>query len=286
MTKPRRLLLVGGTGRVGKMVLHHFNAALPADIEIIEQHRDSDRTSGLYWSLLGTAPQGLADLRIDAIICLAGVTPGYGADLEMNKPLAQSVLQAAHEAGIGRVLLSSSSAVYGAGDGKPLSEASVPKPINSYGKAKLDMEQDCAPWRDKGLDVCCLRIGNVAGADALLLNQAKTPSEQPLGIDCFVDGRGPVRSYIGAGTLAEVLVNLATQPRPLPKVLNIAAPAVVFMEDLARAVGHSFEFRPAQAGSYQYITLDCRVLSALHTFDANASDATTMVAQWKETLPQ
>ena len=286
MTKPRRLLFVGSTGRVGRMVLHHLNAAPLADVEIIEQHRDSDRALGLFWSLQGAAPEGLADLRIDAIICLAGVTPGSGADLALNKPLALSVLQAAHEAGIGRVLLASSSAVYGAGDGTPLSEASVPKPVNSYGEAKLDMEQACAPWRDKGLDVCCLRIGNVAGADALLLNVAKTPSDQPLGIDCFANGRGPVRSYIGAGTLAEVLFDLATQPGPLPHVLNIAAPGVVFMEDLARAVGHSFEFRTAQAGAHQRITLDCRALAARHTFGANASDATQMVAQWKETLPQ
>lgn len=286
MTNGRCILLVGGSGRVGKLVLHHWRARLPFGTKLIEQHRNPNCSKGLFWSLQDAPPQGLSDLRINAIVCLAGVTPGLGAKLSLNTPLAQAVLVAAHQAGIPRVLLASSSSVYGTGDGTPLSEASPTAPVNAYGEAKLEMEAACTPWRAKGLDICCLRIGNVAGADALLLNVAKTPKDQPLGIDSFADGRGPVRSYIGAGTMADVLADLATQPGPLPTLLNIAAPGVVYMEDLARAAGHPFDYRPAAQTAHQRITLNCQAIEARHTFAADASDAAQMVAQWKETLPQ
>lgn len=286
MTRRLRLLLLGGTGRVGRMVLHHWHAAPPANVEIVEQHRDPKRQTGFFWPLHEDAGDRLAALKIDAVVCLSGVTPGPGADLSLNKPLALSVLRAAYHAGIPRVLLASSSAVYGAGDGTPFSETSATDPVNAYGEAKLVMEQASAPWRDAGLEVCFLRIGNVAGADALLLNVVQSTADQPLSIDCFPDGRGPVRSYIGASTLAGVLYDLATQPRSLPQTLNIAAPGTIFMEGLARAAGHPFEYRPAPPGAHQHITLDCQALAARHAFAADASDANQMVAQWKETLPK
>jgi len=286
LAETMRILLVGVTGRVGRLVLHHWRATSPVSIEIIEQHRDPDRQGGFYWSLQEPPGERLAAQRVDAIVCLAGVTPGPGADLSLNTVLAQAVLGAAYQAGIGRVLLASSSAVYGAGDGMPFSETDATAPANAYGLAKLAMEQACAPWRDAGLDICCLRIGNVAGADALLLNVARAAAVQPISIDSFSDGRGSVRSYIGAGTLAEVLRDLATCPDPLPQILNIAAPGVVFMEDLARATGHPYAFHPAPAGAHQRITLDCHRLAALHNFAADASDPARMVAQWKDTLPQ
>ena len=286
MAEPRRILLVGATGRVGRMVLHHWRAMRPACVEIIEQHRDPDRQGGFFWSLQEPPDDRLAAQRADAIVCLAGVTPGPEADLSLNTLLAEAVLGAAHQAGIRRVLLASSSAVYGVGDGTPFLETDATAPVNAYGEAKLAMEQACAPWRDAELEVCCLRIGNVAGADALLLNAALAAVEQPLSIDRFSDGGGPVRSYIGVATLADVFCDLATCPEPLPQVLNIAAPGFVLMEDLARAAGAPYGFRAAPAGAHQSITLDCHRLTALHAFADDASDPARMVEQWKETLHQ
>lgn len=286
VAEPKRILLVGATGRVGRLVLHHWRTAPPAGVEIIEQHRDPDRDGGVFWPLLDTPGDQLDTQCIDTIVCLAGVTPGPGADLSLNTPLAEAVLGAAHQAGIRRVLLASSSAVYGVGDGTPFSETDATAPINAYGAAKLAMEQACAPWREAGLDICCMRIGNVAGADALLLNVTRAAAGQPLSIDRFLDGRGPVRSYIGAATLAEVLCDLATRPDPLPQILNIATPGVASMEDLARATGHPYAFRPAPAGAHQSITLDCHRLAALHAFAGDASDPVRMVEQWEESLPR
>lgn len=262
----QRILQVDSTSRVGRLVLHNWRATPPVCLEIIEQHRDLDRDGGLFWPLQEPSNDRLVAQRVDAIVCLAGVTPGPGADLSQNVLLAETVLGAAHRAGVGRVLLASSPAIYGAANGTPFSEADATVPVNAYGRAKLEMEQACVPWREAGLEVCCLRIGNVAGADALLFNVVRAWAEQPLSIDRFPDGRGPVRSYIGAAMLAEVLSNLATHSDPLPHLLNIAVPGVVFMEDLARAADHHYAFRTAPVVAHQRITLDCHRLAVRHPF--------------------
>lgn len=282
--EPQRILLVGATGRVGRLVLHYWRATPPDCVEIITQHRDPNQQEGFFWPLQEPPNDRLAAQNIDAIVCLAGVTPGPGADLSLNTSLAEAVLAAAHRARIRRVLLASSSSVYGPGEGKPFSETAATAPTNAYGMAKLAMEHACAFWREAGLEVCCLRIGNVAGADALLLNVARSVAKQPITIDRFPDGGGPIRSYIGVATMAEVLCDLTKFRHPLPQVLNIAAPGVVSMEDLARAADHPYVFRPALPGAHQTITLDCDSLAALHDFAADASDPVQMIKQWKETL--
>ena len=283
-----RVLLVGASGRVGSMVLRHWRADDAPGFVVVVQDRRNAATSGLQWSPLDGAAALVDYVRhsgpIDVMVMLAGVTPGLGKDLELNSALALACVAAAQQAQIGRVLLASSSAVYGAGNGIPLTEAALTAPVNAYGEAKCAMELAVAPWRDRGLDLCCLRIGNVAGADALLLNVARLSPQEPVIIDQFADEQGPTRSYIGAGTLAAVLRTLATQATPLPPVLNIGAPEPVSMEALAHAAGQPHQFRPAPPQAHQHITLDCTALARLYPFTTDDSDPHVMVAQWRDTV--
>lgn len=224
------------------------------------------------------------------MIVLAGVTPGPGVDeaaLQGNSALAVASLQAAQAAGIARVILASSSAVYGVHpQGKPFAETDDVQPLNAYGRAKLAMETAADPFRAAGLEVCALRIGNVAGADALLHPLATAPAtpRAPVRIDAFADGCGPLRSYIGPQTLARVLSALAAHPSPLPQILNLAAPRPVRMRALALAAGWPVEMVPAPAHAQQSITLDTSRLAALCKLEEKDSDPAEMVAQWKATL--
>ena len=201
-----------------------------------------------------------------------------------NRALAEACLVAAQAAGISRVLLASSSAVYGVGPtGAAFDETAPPRPLSAYGRAKLEMEAACDPARRAGLDVCILRIGNVAGADALLapLTGLSVDPAKPLRIDSFADGRGPLRSYIGPGTLAQALAGLATYPSPLPAVLNVAALHPVHMEDLARVAKWPFDLIAAPATAHQSITLDCSLLNRLCPLTSDDSLPEVMVQQWK-----
>jgi nucleoside-diphosphate-sugar epimerase len=277
-----RVLLVGATGRVGRMLSCHWPAA---DSVLIAQHRNPGQAA-LCWPLLdGVAPLKAEVSRngpFHAMIMLAGVTPATGPDLSLNSALALAALAGAQAAGIPRVLLASSSAVYGAGQGGPLDETAPLFPANAYGAAKVTMEAEVQRFRAE-LELCILRIGNVAGADAALLNVAASAPDQPVLLDRFANGQGPWRSYIGAGALARVLHHLAHYPAPLPEVLNLAAPKPIAMEALVAATGHRYAFRPAPATAHQSITLDCQRLAALYPFAPSDSDPATMVADWKKT---
>lgn len=279
-----RWLLAGATGRIGRMLMRHWTAHPPAAARIVPQSRhaglipDPIPDPALVWDLRGPLPSGAGPFPV--MISLAGVTPGPGADLALNLPLAEAVLEAALRTGTRRVLLASSSAVYGRPQGGALREADPTRPLNPYGEAKVAMEAACAPFRERGLEVCCLRIGNVAGADVLLMNGARATVETPLRIDQFADGDGPRRSYVGPATLARVLESLARHPQPLPPVLNIAAPRPIAMADLATEAGMGWGWTPAPAAAVQDITLDCSRLAQLHGFVPADNSPAEMVRQW------
>ena len=265
------VLIVGASGRVGRMlarawaqdglrpVLQHRSAALPFDLP------------QLAWK----PGQAALPRNFDAMIVMAGIVPGKG-DLAENTRIAEACLTAAQEAGIRQVLIASSSAVYGSNGGKPFCESDALHPVNDYGRAKMAMEAACAPFRADGMQVCALRIGNVAGADALLLNVA---AGHRVVVDQFADGAGPLRSYIGPRTMARVLASLVG--RDLPDAINLAAPTPVAMADLARASGADWAWQPAPDSAYQNITLDCSRLSALYGFAPSDSTAQAMVAEWQ-----
>lgn len=287
--KPR-LLLMGASGRLGQMVLSHWRREARA-FDVVGQYRQSlPSAQDLRWSPLEDGPAPLlthvaAKGPVAALVMLGGVTPsstGGMAAMDDNARLADRALEAAAAAGIPRVLMASSSAVYGAGSGTPFDEDAPLNPANPYGAAKVAMEARCRARATTDTELCMLRIGNVAGADALLLNVAAHP-ERAVTVDTFADGRGPIRSYIGPVTLADVLAHLALKaPAPLPGALNIGAPEPIAMESLAEALGHPVERRDAGAAGHQHITLDCQRLAALFPFTEAASHPATMVAQWQE----
>lgn len=283
------MLVVGASGRVGRLMLPVWKQAGGV---IAQRRGPAPLAPGLpeiRWSPLDE-PEALPALLaghppVAAMTVLAGVTPssflaGQGEDAAMalNGALAEACLRAALRSGIVRVLLASSSAVYGAGRAQPWREDERVRPSTPYGRAKLAMEQAAKPWRARGMTVCALRIGNVAGADALLVNAGRGGR---LLIDRFADGSAPVRSYIGPQSLARTLSVLADPDTDLPPVLNLAAPAPVSMAALARAAGLDWAWRSAAPQAVARLTLDCQALAARVSFDDSESAATGIVAQWK-----
>ena len=290
------VVLIGASGRVGRMVCRHWPD--PSGLLVARRHQPV-ATDGLLWAPL-EGPRALLDhlsitgVRPAALLMLAGVTPGPGVDdaalMQGNTGLALACLEAAEAAAIDRVLLASSSAIYGVHPaGHAFDETAQVSPVSGYGRAKLAMEALAKPFRAAGMEVCAVRIGNVAGADALLhplaaAMTAPAAPRRPIRLDAFADGLGPLRSYIGPETLARVLHALCLHPSALPEVLNVAASVPVRMQDLARAAGWPCEMVTAAPSAHQCITLDCRRLVGLCLQSPDDSDPVNMVAQWKATL--
>ena len=268
-----KTLVVGASGQVGRLLAQAWQLAGQAPTLQRRGGTLSSDLPQLEWQPLSGA--ALEAGRFRAMIVLAGAVRGA---LGLNAQLAEACCAAAVQAGIGQVLLASSSAVYGVNGGQACREDTPTHPVNDYGHSKLEAEAVADRWRAQGLAITALRIGNVAGADALL---GGIRPGQPTKIDGFADGKGPVRSYIGPITLADVLARLLGQD--LPPVLNIGAPNPVAMADLAQAAGAEWHYHAAPTTAYQRITLDCGLLAQHYRFAENPSDAAVIVAEWQAT---
>ncbi|WP_167767079.1 NAD-dependent epimerase/dehydratase family protein [Jannaschia formosa] len=255
---PPRLALTGATGRVARL-LRPF---LP----------------GAVWLSRGDDLAAVAGAR--ALVALAGVTSGDAAALNANTACALAALDAAAAHAVPRVFLLSSAAVYGRA-APPLRAEAAPSPAAPYGEAKADMERAVAAWRaanPQGPEAICLRLGNVAGADALFGNLV--PGAVPA-IHAWPDGATPKRSYIGPRTLARVFTTLADAPA-IPAILNVAAPGSVAMGALATAAGHDWTAAPAPPEALPEVRLDTAPLESLVAFPPEASTPEGLVAEWRE----
>lgn len=259
-----KTLVIGASGRVGRLLAKAWAQAGQGPCL---QHRGAAlEWSGpqLHWQPLSgePLPQGFA-----AMILLATAR----GDPALSARLTEACLAAAKAAGIGKVLFASSSAVYGSNAGNPCAEDTPTHPLNPYGHSKLEAEAIAARCRAQGTEITALRIGNVAGADALLTNPAR-----PLVIDCFASGQGPLRSYIGPQTMARLLSDMLEIP--LPPTLNLAS-TPTRMQDLAKAAALPWRFQPAPATAYEHITLDLTRLAQLLPLPAQT--AAQITAEWR-----
>lgn len=215
-----------------------------------------------------------------AVICLSGVTPARmratGDPLSRNVDLALAALAAAHAAGGGRVFLASSAAIYGNAPGV-LDEEMPCLPVSDYGRAKLEMERVAAREAAAlGHPLTSLRIGNVAGADAILGNWT-----EGMALDHLGGGRTPARSYIGPRTFAKVMHALC-QSVELPGVINLACPGTVEMGALLDVAGLPWARRDPHPGVIPEVALSTRRLSAHVPLAKDAGTAAHLVAEWRD----
>lgn len=207
----------------------------------------------------------------DAVICLAGITNASARPMDVNTELALSTLDAARDVRAGRVLLFSSAAVYGANAGI-CTEDGPTAPASEYAASKLAMEQAVT---DHGHPNTVLRLGNVAGADAILAGWR--PGFQ---LDVLSDGSTPKRSYVGPNVLARTLVALAKAPF-LPSILNVAAPGCVQMGALLDAAGLHWTPRPATKETIPSVNLDTTQLCLFTDFKASDGTPEGIVKDWQ-----
>lgn len=272
-----KLLVLGATGRIGTILRRCWDPdGIGADC--LWQARTPRPGAGWVVADPLAGPGALAPAAAgrEVILCLAGVVPGRG-DPAANIALAEAAVAAAAPGT--RVILASSAAVYGAAPGIQ-EESAPPAPVSDYGRAKADMETRAARLGAQlGVRVTSLRIGNVAGVDAIL--GGWRPGFQ---LDRFADGRTPRRSYIGAGTLARVLAGLVTA-ETLPDVLNVAAPGVIEMGALLDAAGLGWTPRAAADTAIAEVRLSTTAVQRIIRFAPADSTAAQMVAEWHELEP-
>lgn len=267
------ILVTGATGRIGTILRRSW----PAGRAIWQARRERAGFAAIdpadAAACAAVTPQG------GAILALAGVVGARadGADgageFDANVDLALAAVRAGASAGA-RVFLASSAAVYGRPEG-PLAEDAPLAPVSDYGRSKARMEAEAGNLGARlGVSVTSLRIGNIAGLDAIL--GGWRPGFQ---LDRFADGRTPRRSYIGLGVLSDTLLALIrTQGH---SALNVAQPGPVEMGDLLDAAGLGWTARTPDPGAIPDVTLSSNRLQTVLAKPLAPARAQDLVAQWR-----
>jgi UDP-glucose 4-epimerase len=173
-----KVLVTGAAGFIGS---HVAQALLNAGHEVRTIDNFSTGSRGNLESIRGDVELVEGDIRsyerthtatkgMDVVIHLAALPsvprsiqdPLTTSDVNVTGTL--NVVLAARDAGVRRVVIASSSSVYGRNDTLPKAETLVPMPISPYGVSKLAAEQYCMAFSAVyGIEAVALRYFNVFG---------------------------------------------------------------------------------------------------------------------------
>lgn len=219
-------LVTGGSGYLGSFLVKAL-AARDGACRVVDLHAADD--------LPRAAEVTLADVRDREAMrrACAGVDVVYHAvaqvplarDRELfwsvNVDGTRALLEAALDAGVRKVVLLSSSAVYGAPRANPVSEDTPPTPMEPYGRSKLEGERVATALRARGLDVSIVRPRTILGPGRLGIFQILFEWVRR-GKNVPVLGRGDnVYQFIHTDDLIDACLLAAA--RPGPGVYNIGA---------------------------------------------------------------
>ena len=179
-------------------------------------------------------------------------------DVNVNGTL--NVLQAARENGVGRVVFSSSSSVYGEQEAPLMREDMVPRPMSPYALQKLVGEQYGSMFASLfGLEVVSLRYFNVygprqptQGAYTLVIPLFVKLRDEGKPLTVYGDGR-QTRSYNHVSDIvhANVLAADAELPPGENTVLNIGTERETSVNEIAEMIGGEVEHIPNPRGSFE-----------------------------------
>lgn len=175
----------------------------------------------------------------DVVIHVAGAiaAPSEARFMAVNRDGSAAVAEACRRAAVPRLIYVSTLAVTGpAARGRPVDEATTPRPLTSYGRSKLAGEEAV---RASGVAFTIVRPPIVYGPrdrQTLRLFRIARARIAPL----LGDGLQEL-SLVHAADLADALVAAAASPRTVGGVYHAAHPEVMtqraLLEEIGRAVG-------------------------------------------------
>ncbi len=160
------------------------------------------------------------------------------------------VLQAAREAGVERVVVTSSAAVYGVPETLPLREDAPLRPLSPYAAEKIANEMDARVFTHLGLEVVALRLFNVYGPR----QRPDSPYAAviPAFLSRWMQGKPPVvygdgtqtRDFVFVRDVARAFLLAAQAPRAAGQVFNVCSGQGTSLLDLLRQMRPLFPEAP------------------------------------------
>lgn len=271
------VLVTGGAGYIGSHIVRAFRLAgldcvVVDDLSSGHQEFVPDDVEFIDTNILDTTlvTKAMVEHEVEAVVHLAGFK--Y-AGVSVQRPLhtyeqnvqgTVSLLQAMHEAGVDKIVFSSSAAVYGTPDVDLVTETTATAPESPYGESKLIGEwllRDAA--RAFPMHHTSLRYFNVVGSAVPDLYDTSPHNLFPLVIEALLEGRTPringdgyptpdgtcVRDYIHVADLADAHVVAAQKllaGQQLEPVYNLGSGDGVSVREIMTAVAEAtgIDFEP------------------------------------------
>ncbi|MGH8732336.1 MAG: UDP-glucose 4-epimerase GalE, partial [Burkholderiales bacterium] len=170
--------MTGGAGYIGSHMVRLL-VARGDEVTVLDDlstgHADAVRGADLVQGDIadvGATARLLSEHKVDAVMHFAGCALVAESVADPLKYYARNVggtaalLRAMREASVGRIVFSSTCAVYGEPQRLPLDENHPTQPVNPYGSSKLAVERMLAECSaGYGLSAAVLRYFNAAGAE-------------------------------------------------------------------------------------------------------------------------
>ena len=270
-----RCLVTGSAGFIGAHLAHRLlgDGHDVVGVDCLRPNYDvAEKKANLEWA--GPIDQRDVDLSadpladvvdgVDVVFHLAGqpgVRDSWGDGLAAytrdNILATERLLVAARDAGVARVVLASSSSIYGEAARFPSREDDLPRPHSPYGVTKLAAEHlGLAHAHNDGLPVVALRYFSVYGPRQrpdMGLRRLFQAATAGTAFPRYGDG-SQVRDLTYVGDVVDATVLAGEADLAAGSVLNVAGGSAVTLAELIRRVeaitGRSVEIdqRPAQAG--------------------------------------
>jgi len=200
-------LVTGGSGYFGEVVVKHL-LARGDRVRVFDLLDSSDRPEGVEFvrgdvrdaAAVRQAMQGVAVVHHNvAQVPLAKDKEKFWS---VNVTGTERVLEEAARAAVRKVVLVSSSAIYGVPDSNPVTPSTAPRPREAYGEAKLAGETLAARFSSRGLSVGIVRPRTILGHGRLGIFQILFEWIR-LGRPIYLLGRGDNRyQFVHADDLA------------------------------------------------------------------------------------
>lgn len=169
----QRVLVTGGSGFLGINLIRHLQSKGVTDIRSIDlvpfDYPEKGRVDALVGDIRDVPALKRVMEGVTWVIHTAAALPLYSERDIMTTDVdgTRNVMEAAREAGAERVIMISSTAVYGIPDHHPLVEDDRLIGVGPYGKAKILAEEVCLEFRKKGLCVPVIRPKSFVGPERL-----------------------------------------------------------------------------------------------------------------------
>lgn len=240
----RTVLITGGSGYFGS-ILAKGAAARGDDVRVLDINPPGDDLVAAAGDRLTTVEADVRDLDalrsafdgVDVVLHNVAQVP-LAKDRHLFRSVnvtgTANVLLAARDTGVQKVVHTSSSAIFGVPESNPVTEETPGRPLEAYGKAKLDAEWLCRDAVDAGLDVTVIRPRTILGHGRLGIIAVLFEFVAE-GAPVYVLGSGENHyQFVHADDLAEAC--LLAGDRAGPAIYNIGAREFGTMRETLQAL--------------------------------------------------